>query len=404
MKILNVGSHDRVKGGSDRYFLALQTLLESKGHRVIPFAARASGSESAQEPDHFPPGVDPSDPGPGDVARFVFNPAARAAMSRVVEREDPDLAHLHVYAGQLSASILKPLREHGVPVVQTLHDFKLGCPVRTFVSRDTRCEACEGSHFWRALPRRCNRGSLSRTALNVLEAYVSRWMGDVEEIDHFIAVSEFLRGKMLEHGVVSADDITTIHNFLDASTRPPPEGPGQHVLYAGRLTPLKGVDVLLEAVSECCVDVVIAGEGRSRARLEAEVETKGLEHVRFLGHRDDRELERLVSDSICTVVPSVGYESFGLSALESLAGGRPVVASRIGGLPEVVDDGVDGCLVPPGDVGALEEAIRWMVRHREEAAEMGAVGRRKVRTSFDPDSHYERVMRTYRRVAGVPGR
>lgn len=400
MKVLLVGANYRVQGGSDRYFLSLERLLEERGHRVIPFAARHPRNRGSRADRHFPRGVDPVDPSPGDIARFVYNPSARRELGRLLEGERPDLAHLHVYSGQLSASILEPLRARGIPTVQTLHDFKLACPVRTFVSRDKVCEACRGRHFWRALPRRCNRGSLARTALNVVEAYVSRQLGDVEAIDRFIAVSDFLRGKMVEHGVVTQDRISTLHNFLDPAPLRVAEEPGRHFLYAGRLTPIKGVDVLLEAVRDLPgTDLLVAGEGRSRADLEAQARSAGMDHVRFLGFQEDAELERLVRSSICTVLPSVGYETFGLAALESLALGRPVVASRIGGIPEVVDDGVDGFLVPPGDAGALRDRMRWLARHPDRAMEMGATGRRKVESSFDPDAHYEGLMRVYRDAA-----
>lgn len=399
MKIVLVGANYRIQGGSDRHFLALERLLESRGHRVVPFAARHPENLGAAGGHDFPPGVDPVDPSPVDAARFVYNPSARRAMSRLLEKHRPDLAHLHVYSGQLSASILKPLRDHGIPTIQTLHDFKLACPVRTFVSQDRVCEACRGGHFWRALPRRCNRGSLARTALNVAESYASRLMGDVGAIDRFVAVSNFLRAKMLEHGVVPPHRIDTIHNFLDADSVRPAEGPGEHLAYVGRLTPLKGVDVLLEAASELDgAELFVAGDGRSRSELEVRAREGGMDHVRFVGFQGDRDLERLVRGSICTVLPSIGYETFGLAALESLALGRPVIASRIGGLPEVVDDGVDGFLVPPGDVEALRQRMRWMLRHPDEAVAMGAAGRRKVEERFDPDSHYESLRGVYEAV------
>lgn len=399
MKVLNIGSHHHVKGGSDRYFLALSRLLERKGHRVIPFAARPAEPGSGDQGDRFPPGVDPDDPSPGDVARFIFNRTARTSLTGLLEEHRPDVAHLHAYSGQLSASILKPLEERGVPTVQTLHDFKLGCPVRIFVSRGEVCEACEGQSFWRALPRRCNRGSMARTAVNVMEAYVSRWLGDATVPDHFVAPSRFLRGKMLEHEIVPSDRITTVPNFVDPNDFQPARGDGEHLIYVGRLREVKGVGTLVDAVASLSdVPLLVVGTGPDRETLERRVELKGLSHVHFLGFKDGDELHDLVRRSMAVVVPSELYENCPMVVLEAMALGRAVVGSDMGGIPEIITDGTDGLLFEPGDADALRRRLEWVVDRPSEATRMGRAGRRKVERTFDPDSHYRRLAGIYENV------
>lgn len=401
MKVLNVGSHHRVKGGSDRYFLALERLLEQKGHRVIPFAARSPEPDAGEETLHFSRGVDPDDPSPADVARFVFNREARRSIAGLLEKHRPDVAHLHAYSGQLSASILKPLRDRGVPTVQTLHDYKLGCPVRIFVSRGDVCEACEGEHFWRALPRRCNRGSLTRTALNVLEAYVSRWLGDASVPDHFVAPSGFLRSKMLEHEIVPPDRITTVPNFVDPGDFRPARGNGEHLVYVGRLREVKGVRTLVDAAASLPeVPLLIVGTGPDRDALERRVDLNGLSHVRFVGFKDGEELHDLVRRSIAVVVPSELYENCPMVVLEAMALGRAVIGTDMGGIPELITDGTDGLLFEAGDADALRRRLQWVAEHPAETTRMGAAGRRKVERAFDPDAHYRRLAEIYDEVTG----
>ncbi len=400
MRILNVGNHYHVQGGSDRVMLRLGELLEANGHSVVPFVSQHEDNRPSEWSDYFPPGVDTQDPSLEDAARFVYSTEARRQMARLFKNGGPfDLAHLHIYYGQLTASILKPLVAAGVPIVQTLHEFKLTCPVHSHLSQGEICEACAGHAFWRALPRRCNEGSLARSALSVLEASVSRALGDAHRIDYFIAVSDFLRDKMIEHNVAAPDDITTVHNFVDPDHFDPSRQRGDHVLYFGRIAPEKGLRTLIDAAAHLTdLPVRIAGAGEQREALEAEVARRGLDHIQFVGFQNGEELWNLVRRSICTVLPSEWYESFGMTVLESFACGCPVVGADIGGIPELVDDSVDGRLFPSGDVEALREALVWMQTHRGEAVEMGRRGREKVEKRFSPEQHYRQVREVYAEV------
>lgn len=398
MKLLNIGSNYRVAGGADRYALGLERVLEERGHAVLPFAARHRENREAETSGYFPPGVDADTPSPRQVGRFVYSSPARDGITSLIAEREPDLAHLHVYYGQLTSSILAPLRESGVPTVQTLHDFKLGCPVRIFVSRGEVCEACEGEHFWRALPRRCNRGSLLRTAVSVLESYVSRALGD-DEIDHFVAPSRFLRDKMLEHGVLEPPDVTVLPNFVDPDRFRPDGEAGDHFVYFGRLRSVKGIDTLVEAAAPLTEHpLYVLGTGPDRERLERTVEERRLDHIRFLGHREGDNLHDVVRSARAAVVPSELYENCPMTVLESLALATPVIGTEMGGIPELVRDGEDGFLVPAGDPEALRERMEWLARHPARAAEMGSAGRRKIERRFGPERHYEELMDVYRGV------
>lgn len=396
MRVINVGQNYHLRGGSDKYLFSLESLLRNHGHEVIPFASRQAANVDTPWSSYFPPEVDFQRPRPVDILRYTYSHPAREAMRKLVLEQQPDIAHLHIYYGQLTASILAPLKNAGVPVVQTLHEYKIVCPTYSLFAHGEICEACEGRHFWRAVARRCNRGSLVRSALSATEAYVSRWLGAVDNIGRFIAVSDFLRDKVISMGV-PRDKVTTVHNFMDCTGIEPARVPGRYVLYFGRLERIKGVYTLLDAVAPLRdVTVLIAGDGSEKAALQNEIARRGLDHVKLLGFKQGPELGDLIRGSICTIAPSVCYETFGLTLVESFAHGRPVVASRIGGMTEVVADGVDGFLVRPGDAAELRERLAWMATHPLEALEMGLRGRAGVEERFSPEAHYEKILAVYK--------
>lgn len=394
--ILNVSQNHYIRGGSDRYFFTLAELLEKHGHQVIPFTAASPENEPTEWERYFPRGADFVHPGAGDLLRFLYSRDAVKSMRRLLADTEIELAHFHIYYGKLTASILGVLEKAGIPRIQTLHEYKLTCPVYSHLSNDVICETCAGKHFWRALPKRCNRGSLARTALSVMESYVSRALGSVEKMDHFISVSHFLRKKMIAHGIPE-DKISTVHNFVDVSDIAPNYDAGGYILYFGRVHRSKGILTLVEAAAPLKeVPLYIVGDGEAMPEIQRIVAEKRCDHIQLLGFKQGDDLRDLILNSICTVLPSEWYENCPMSVLESYAYGKPVIGADIGGIPELIVDGTDGFLVPSGGTAALRERLLWMSENKAEAAEMGRVGREKMETAFNADIHYERIMNVYR--------
>jgi glycosyltransferase involved in cell wall biosynthesis len=377
--------------------IELSNLLEAGGNTVVPFASQHPKNRASKWSAYFPEGVDTQNAGIGDVPRFLYSPEARHKLEQLIREASPiDIAHLHIYYGQLTASILAPLKEAGIPIVQSLHEYKLTCPVYTHISQGEICEACGGTQFWKALPRRCNQGSLPRTLASVAEAYASRLLGDVRKVDHFIAVSDFLRRKMIEHEVVEPNNITTVHNFVRPEAFVPSEQQGEYLLYFGRIAPVKGLETLIESAAPLDeVPLYIVGEGEQRKELQKWVEDNDWSHIHFLGFQSGQKLHDLIRGSITTIIPSEWYENCPMTVLETIALGRPVVGSRIGGIPELIEEGKDGLLFPPGNVEALRERLEWMIDHPMQAVKMGKAGRAKVEDRFGPEAHYTQIQSVY---------
>ena len=200
---------------------------------------------------------------------------------------------------------------------------------------------------------------------------------------------------MIQYGIPE-HKISTVHNFVDASNITPNFDAGNYLLYFGRLYRGKGIFTLIEAALPLKhVPLYIVGDGESMPEIQRILEQNRCDHIHLLGFKQGDELQNLIQNSICMVLPSELYENCPMSILEAYAYGKPAIGADIGGIPELIEDGVDGFLVPPSQPEALREQLQWMFEHKSEAVEMGRAGRRKVETEFNPEIHYEKIMKIY---------
>ena len=398
LKILNAGQNYYIRGGSEQYQFALSELLEQHDHQVIPFASIDPKNKPTKWSKYFPEGVNFDNPQIKDLIRFIYSQKAANAIRQLCQEHKIDLAHLNIYYGQLTSSILSPLQRAGIPIVQTLHEYKIVCPVYSLRSGNEICQACNGSAFWKATVKRCNRGSIARSLLSTVESYASHIMGAVNKVDRLIAVSNFQRAKLIELGIPEGK-ITTVHNFIDSSNIKVSQQPGEYFLYFGRLERYKGIFTLIEAASTLTdTPLLIVGDGTDRAEIDAIIQQRNLNHIKLLGFKQKEELQQLIKGSICTITPSEWYETFGLTLIESFAHGKPVIASRIGGMTEIVTDGVDGFQIQPGNSAELREKMFWMSNNRERSLEMGIAGRQKIEAEFSAANHYQKIMKIYQEL------
>ena len=400
MKVLMAGQNFHVVGGSDRVFFDEIRLLEEYGHQIAPFCAQSELNLPTQWSKFFPIAASFDSPGVLDVMRYVYSASSRKGIEALLSEFSPDVAHLHIYYGKLTASILKPLRDRGIPVVQTLHEYKVVCPTYLLTSNGEFCESCSGFQFYNAALNKCNRSSLVRSIISTVESYVSLALGSVDKIDHFIAVSDFLRGQVIKMGVPE-DKITTVHNFIELEDYQPKYEPGEYFLYFGRVEKNKGVWPLVKAFESLgACKLLIVGIGSELQNLKRYCEGHPVlsGNVSFLGFMNRQELVPIIQNAFCTIVPSIWNETFGLTVAESLACGKPVIASRIGGIPEIVEDGEDAVLVEPNSPGAIVEAVEFLLKNRSSIAEMGAIGRSNIANKFSRERHYAGLVRVYEKA------
>ncbi|HER44011.1 MAG TPA: glycosyltransferase family 1 protein, partial [Candidatus Eisenbacteria bacterium] len=325
---------------------------------------------------------------------------AKRKISRLVDETKPDIAHIHNLRAHLTTSILAPLERAGIPIVWTLHDYKLVCPNSNLLSGDEVCERCIPNRFHHMLVRRCKKGSIGASGIAMLEAFYERLTRVASRVDRFIAPSRFLEGKMIEGGI-DRSRIVWLPNFVDAEEGA--AGPeGDYYLYVGRLSREKGVDLLIRAAARVGNGrLLILGDGPERGALERLAAELGAAGIEFLGHRTTEEVGSILGAARFVVLPSRWYENLPFSIMEAFAAGRPVVAADIGGIPEMVENGVNGFLFPPGDSEALAGRIAALLDSADLREEMGRAGRRKALELYNPEYHYTRIMEIYREL--VPG-
>ena len=407
MKILMVNSFNYVRGGAERCFLDLSALLESHGHQVIPFAMQHPRNLPSPYDAYFVSYMDfPTElardglgPKLGVLERIMYSREARRKIEQLVADTQPDLVHIHGFIHEMSTSILPVLKKAGLPVVQTLHDYKIVCPNTTFISHEEICERCHGHRYYNIALHSCKRGSRMASVLAGAEMYfheLFRLYGP--NINLFISPSDFLADKVREHGIHRP--IVTIPNFINPDNFQPYYEPENYFIFVGRLVRTKGILTLLEAMRylNTTAELRIAGAGELEPELRAYVTAHGLSNVRFLGHLDTEQLTQTMQRAAFTVQPSEWYENYSMTVIESLACGTAVIGAAIGGIPEQVRDGVNGLLFESGNAVQLAEKIQFLLDRPELAVEMGRNGRAQVELINGPAAHYEQTLQAYKQL------
>jgi len=280
----------------------------------------------------------------------------------------------------------------------TVHDFKLVCPVYSLLSHGEICERCVGNGFGPAVRHRCNRGSLSGSLLVAGETWAHRRLGLYRDgVDVFITPSAFARDRLITGGY-PAERIVVVPNCVVADDYHPLHRAGDHALYVGRLSREKGVEVLVRAAAASGARVKMVGDGPLRPTLERMIAESGAD-VELLGFRSGEELSAAVQAASAVVMPSICHDNCPLAVIEAMAWGKPVIGSRVGGIPELVRDGEEGVLVPHGDTAALGAAMLRLQQDSELAERMGRAGRARVEAHYDAGPHYRAVAAAYRLAA-----
>lgn len=430
MKILLVNKFYYLKGGAERYFFDLKNLLEEKGNKVIPFSMQDERNFATPYEKYFVSKVDIEKPKFSFKAagRILYSFEAKGKLEELIEKEKPDIAHLHNIYHQISPSILTVLKKHKIPTIMTLHDFKILCPIYILYSKGEVCEKCKTYRYWHCILRKCAKNSYLASKLNAFEMYWHKFLKIYENnVDLFVVPSEFLKNKILEWGRLPKEKIRVIPHFVDDNSLSAviPNGvtnenlPGNYILYFGRLSAEKGVNVLLEAVKmlkksgKIQTKFYLAGSGPQEQKLKEFVKKENLEDgVKFLGHLGKEELQKTIKNSLFTVMPSVVYESFGLATLESFRLGKPVLASNLGALPELVNphtknfgegvkEGKTGMLFKADNPRDFAEKVLLMIQNQEKFKEMGEEAVKLVRDKYNKELHWQRLERIYKELSEV---
>lgn len=404
MRILIANSFHYYRGGDCTYTLEVTGLLQQiGGHKIISFAMEHPLNLPSKYSEFFVPEIDlPNElrqwgfrSGIRVLTRAIYSNESKHKLRQLLEEYPVDIVHAQNIHRHITPSIFHTLRARNRPIVWTLHDYFLLCPNTTFFSKGGVCEACKGGRFYKAVFKRCRRESYLASVVVMLEEYIHRLTGLLKLVDFFIAPSQFLRNKMIEYGFPS-EKVIHIPYFVDAKSIKPSLDNDGYILYSGRLSYEKGLKTLVKAVSLCdSVKLFIAGGGPLKAELETIAKNIAPEKVTFLGYLNRDRLQQVIDDAMFVVVPSEWYENLPYAILEAFTSAKPVIGSRIGGIPELIKDRQTGILFQPGNTNDLAEKIHYMIEHSKERQEMGRRARESVEKEYNPELHYERLMEVY---------
>ncbi|MGH9683083.1 MAG: glycosyltransferase family 4 protein [Candidatus Acidiferrales bacterium] len=391
MKIVLVHNSYQQPGGEDLVFDHECRLLENHGHQVIAY--RRSNHEidelSSIEKAML-------------LKRSIWANDTHHGFSQLLARENPDVVHVHNTFLMISPSIYGACRDRGVPVVQTLHNFRLLCPSATFFRDGKVCEECVDRSLLRSVRYGCYRDSRPATASLALmlawHRHADTWN---QMVDCYVALTEFARNKFIASGF-PGNRIVVKPNFVDPDPRADHHG-CDYAIFVGRLSPEKGLNVLIDAWARLPkgYSLHIAGDGPERNRLERRVRERNVAGVKFLGRLGHDDTIAALKAAKCLVLPSLCYEGFPMCIAEAFACGVPVICSRLGGMQEIVEDGRTGLLFEPGNAADLAKQIEWVWSHPSDLCVMGLEARREYEERYTAEKNYAQLMGIYEQAVAA---
>lgn len=416
VRIILVNKFHYHRGGSETYYFALAEQLRSLGHEVFFFSMTDPRNLPCDQVRFFVSSKEyvneTSVIAKVNAARtLVYSPESKRKFQELCAQVRPDIIHMNLVHRQITLSILDApyLREHRVPVLFTAHDYILICPNCTMLDGSGAvCDACSGGHFMSCIRHRCVKDSFAKSALAFLEAEFYRCRRTYQRIDRIIAPSRFLAEKTIGAGFPRSQ-VITMQNFIpDADLREieaAPEPVGKpYLLYFGRLSKEKGVDILLRAYSsyrkavEKPLELKIVGDGSQRGELEVLSGELGIsDHLEFLGFQKGVNLRSIVKGAHFAIVPSVWCENMPFSIVESMAAGTPVIGSDLGGIPDLIEDGVNGLLFHARNEESLVDTLLRVASMGSDAyASMQSAARAYVAAHCDQSKYMNELVSLYR--------
>jgi glycosyltransferase involved in cell wall biosynthesis len=399
-RLLSLNNYHYRRGGSDAVFFDHQKLFRGIDWETIPFAMHHPSNEPSEWSEYFADELEFGNAySPRQklimAGKVIYSLEAKDKLKRLIERARPDIAHAHCIYHHLSPSVLTLLREEGIPTVMTAHDLKIACPAYKMFNSTGICEKCKGGNLIHVVKNRCIHDSLVTSTLVAVESSIHKSLGLYKKnLDKIVTPSIFYREKLIEWGY-SPEQLVYIPNFIHYDSYTPKYQPGDYFLYFGRLAPEKGVDTLIKAAIQSGVNLSIAGTGPCEEDLRALVPVDST-NIKFLGFCTGEKLWSLIREARAIVLPSQWYENAPISVLEAYASGKPIIGSRIGGIPEMVKEGETGWLFDSNSV----EGLANQLLHVESASdtsleEMGRVAYDYVTSTFTAQRYLQDMSQLY---------
>jgi len=390
MKILSVHNSYQKPGGEDQVFAQEAELLRAHGHQVLLYQA-SNDQVTGTNPLVL-------------LGNTIWNRQAYSELRALMQRERPEIVHVHNTFPVISPAAYYAANEEGIPVVQTLHNYRLLCPAYTLFRDGHVCEDCVGKRIpWPSVVHSCYRSSRPATAavaaMLATHNYKQTWS---KTVSAYIALTAFARDKFIEAGFPAAK-IFVKPNCLQVDPGVG-GGTGNYALFVGRLTPEKGISTLLDAWRELGHELPLQVAGDGPMAPEMETASRETENVTWLKWLPRAETLQRMKDASLLVLPSTWYEGFPMILAEAFAVGLPVIASNLGSMSSIVDHRRTGLHFEAGNASDLVDKVRWLRAHPAEAMHMRTQARLEYEAKYTGDRNYAQMMHIYKSVLSPPGR
>ena len=386
MKILLVHNFHREgsASGDDMVVRREASLLKEHGHNVKIFSKENSEIYNA---DLF------------KKAKITFeipwSKESYKALKEEINKFEPDVVHVHTFFPLLSPSVYKAILDAGKPVVQSLHDFYFFCLNAFFFRNGDICEECVEKGLFNGVRKRCVGGSFIKSLVSYLSINKFRKSGILNKISAFIVFTEFGRRKFIELGLPEEKIFVKPH-FLPNKKLNEVKDKQDYFLFIGRIGEEKGIKVLIDAWENLNLPLKIGGSGPLEQWLNKQIQRRN--NIEFVGFIPPDSVHSLIKKSYAVVIPSICYETFCLSVIESYYNGIPVIASKIGSLEYLIKDGYTGLLFKKGDPKDLANKVIWLWAHPEEREKIAKNARREFEEKYTAGKNYQILINIYQRA------
>ncbi|MBS9390445.1 MAG: glycosyltransferase family 4 protein [Dolichospermum sp. WA123] len=390
MKVLLLHNRYQYAGGEDSVVQAEKALLEEKGHQVV--LNEVGNDEIVSIEDRI-----------NAAFSAIYSSASKHYVSKIIDHFCPDVVHIHNFFPLLSPSVYDACKNANVPVVQTLHNYRLGCPNAMLFRNNTACEDCLGKRIaWSGILHACYRGSHLQSAVVAAMLAVHGQRGTWQKsVDAYISLTAFQKAKMVQAGLPREKIYIKPNYIFDPQSLNITRSNGEYALFVGRISPEKGISTLLDAYlqNSLHIPLKIAGIGPQLENLRASIQSAGLDNViQFLGQQDKLAVMQLMHNAKFLIFPSIWYETFGLTMVEAFACSLPVLASGWGSMAEIVENNVTGLHFQSGNSTDLANKIKWAFEHPEEMICMGKNARSAYEARYTPENNYQQLIAIYQAV------
>jgi len=409
MNILHINKYFYKKGGAETLFFNMSDLLAEKGHQVIPFSMKSPQNEKSDYEKYFISNVDfyNSKNTFKDklkaLGRLFYSQEAKRNLKKLLNENQVDIVHLHNIYHQMPPSFLKMLKnKYKLPLLMTVHDYKLISPSYGLLNNNKVCEDCYQHKYYKAVMNKCHKNSRSSSALLALEKSWHTMTGAYNNLDLLLCPSQFMKNKLEAWGITTPKKV--LANFIDLNKFKASENNGDYLLYYGRLSKEKGVDILIKSLqylpNNICVKIVGIGKFKENL-LQLTKDLKLKNKIEFVGFKSGQELYNIISQARLVVVPSVCYENSPFTILESFALAKPVIASNIGGIPELLNTEKEkykrGKLFIPGNQEDLANQLLEIWNNDNLLKEMGRNARQYVEKYHSAENYYKQLEQIYKK-------